>query len=261
VSFKNTIIIATSNIGSNVIQEKLSAQSGTITPEQAAVTFSELTSMLTDELHKFFRPELLNRFDEIVIFKPLAKENMMAIAKLGVMKTGKLLKEQGYGLQITDKAVAKLAEDGYDPVYGARPLRRLIQTAIENPIALQIISKAFIAGDTITVDYDDAKQDFSFVKGAAQQGDANGYTGNPDATGNQSAGTNVTTPTASSIGSSTVPTVDPMSPVTPISPAPPVQTPGVTMPDPAISPVAPVNPMTPPTSPATDGVAQNQAAA
>lgn len=262
VSFKNTIIIATSNIGSNVIQEKLSAQSGTITPEQAAVTFSELTSMLTDELHKFFRPELLNRFDEIVIFKPLAKENMMAIAKLGVMKTGKLLKEQGYALQITDKAVAKLAEDGYDPVYGARPLRRLIQTAIENPIALQIISKAFIAGDTITVDYDDAKQDFSFVKGATQQGDTNGYIGNPDVAGNQSAGINVTTPTASSIGSSTVPTIDPMSPMSPsISPTPPVQTPGVTMPDPAMPPVAPANPMTPPTPPATNGVAQSQSAA
>ncbi len=166
ISFKNTIIIATSNIGSSLIQEKLSSQAQATTPEQAAVQFSELTAMLSDELHKFFRPELLNRFDEIVVFKPLLPEHMSQIAKLGVGKTGKLLKEQGFSLQVSDKAIAELAKDGYDPVYGARPLRRLIQTAIENPIALHIIGKTFVAGDTIMVDYDDAKQDFTFVKGS-----------------------------------------------------------------------------------------------
>lgn len=166
ISFKNTIIIATSNIGSALIQQKLSTQTTATSPEQAATQFSELSSMLSDELHKFFRPELLNRFDEIVVFKPLQPEYMKAIAKLGIGKTAKLLKEQGYTLQVSDPAIAALAKDGYDPVYGARPLRRLIQTAIENPIALQIIGKVFVPGDTITVGYDEAKQDFTFTKGS-----------------------------------------------------------------------------------------------
>ena len=167
ISFKNTIIIATSNIGSGLIQQKLSSQTGEMTPEQQATQFAELSGMLSDELHKFFRPELLNRFDEIVVFKPLLAQHMEGIAKLGVGKTAKLLRDQGFTLQVSDKAIMELAKDGYDPVYGARPLRRLIQTAIENPIALHIIGKTFVAGDTIAVDYDDAKQDFTFNKGAA----------------------------------------------------------------------------------------------
>ncbi len=165
ISFKNTIIIATSNIGSSLIQQKLSTQGQASTPEQEATQFSELSGMLADELHKFFRPELLNRFDEIVVFKPLQAKHMEGIARLGVAKTAKLLKEQGFALQVSDKAVIELAKDGYDPVYGARPLRRLIQTAIENPIALHIIGKTFVPGDTIAVDYDETKQDFVFVKG------------------------------------------------------------------------------------------------
>ncbi|MBI2442640.1 MAG: AAA family ATPase, partial [Candidatus Levybacteria bacterium] len=180
ISFKNTILIATSNIGSNLIQQKLSSQGGGLTPEQQATQFAELTSMLSDELHKFFRPELLNRFDEVVVFKPLQPQHMKEIAKLGVGKTAKLLKEQGYILQVSDKAIDALAKDGYDPVYGARPLRRLIQTAIENPIALHIIGKVFVSGDTIMVDYDDAKQDFTFVKGAPQSADAKDDTGSGD---------------------------------------------------------------------------------
>jgi ATP-dependent Clp protease ATP-binding subunit ClpC len=82
ISFKNTIIIATSNIGSALIQQKLSSETAT-TPEQQAAQFAELTGMLSDELHKFFRPELLNRFDEIVVFKPLLPQYMQEIAKLG----------------------------------------------------------------------------------------------------------------------------------------------------------------------------------
>jgi ATP-dependent Clp protease ATP-binding subunit ClpC len=167
VSFKNTIVICTSNIGSTVIQERLSQEDAGVkkTAEDNAKTFSELTDLVKGELIKFFRPELLNRFDEVVIFKPLLLEHMNGIARLGIGKTAGLLKEQNFGLQITDKAVEKLAHDGFDPVYGARPLRRLIQTAIENPIALEIISKKFVAGDTIVVDFDDATNEFVFSKG------------------------------------------------------------------------------------------------
>lgn len=167
ISFKNTIIVATSNIGSALIQKQLSEESAKNEPDQEKM-FSELTKTLVDELHKFFRPELLNRFDELVVFKPLQKKDMAQIAKLGIDKTQKLLKEQGFSLTISDKAINQLAIEGYDPVYGARPLRRLVQTAIENPIALQIISKAYVAGDTILIDFDETKQEFTFTKAAPQ---------------------------------------------------------------------------------------------
>ncbi len=166
ISFKNTIVICTSNIGSSVIQQHLSAIDGKAkqTPEQVEKSFKELQGIVKDELTKFLRPELLNRFDEVVIFKPLQPEHMAGIARLGIAKTAKLLKEQGFNLQITEKAIAQLAKDGYDPVYGARPLRRLIQTAIENPIALAIISKKFVPGDTIVIDYSDNINEFTFSK-------------------------------------------------------------------------------------------------
>jgi ATP-dependent Clp protease ATP-binding subunit ClpC len=162
ISFKNTIIIATSNIASNLIQEKLGSSVEGITKDQQQAQFAQLASTVSDELHKFFRPELLNRFDEIVMFKPLLKEHMKQVAKLGIDKTAKLLKEQGYSINISDLALTQLSIDGYDPVYGARPLRRLIQTAIENPIAVKIVSKEFVPGDTISVDYSSEKQDYIF---------------------------------------------------------------------------------------------------
>lgn len=172
ISFKNTVIIATSNIGSVLIQQQLSLQSSTINSgefnkQNGSIDpkkFAEIAQQVAGELHKFFRPEFLNRLDEIVIFKPLSQKDMTFIAKLGIQKTQKLLKEQGFGLEISDSALGILAQEGYDPVYGARPLRRLIQTAIENPIALLIIGKAFVANDIIYLDYDAQKQHFTFVK-------------------------------------------------------------------------------------------------
>lgn len=167
ISFKNTIVICTSNIGSAIIQQFLSKQDKAVklTPEQLNKQFAELQKIVKEELIKFLRPELLNRFDEVVIFKPLRPEHMAGIVRLEIAKTAKLLKEQSFGLQITEKAVNKLAKDGYDPVYGARPLRRLIQTAIENPIALAIIARKFAPGDTIVIDYNDNINEFFFTKG------------------------------------------------------------------------------------------------
>lgn len=130
--------------------------------------FAELSKKLMEELTKFFRPELVNRFDGVVIFKPLRKQDMMKIAKINIGKTAKLLKEQGYILEISDKALQKLGDEGFDPVYGARPLRRLIQSVIENPISVDIIGQKFVAGDTIKVDFDEAKGEYTFIKTVTQ---------------------------------------------------------------------------------------------
>lgn len=170
ISFKNTIVVATSNIGSALIQQQLSEKDtgGNESEEAFSKQFSELSAMVNGELRKFFRPELLNRFDDVVIFKPLRRVDMGKIAKLGIAKTAKLLEEQGYYVQTTDGAIAELAKEGYDPSYGARPLRRLIQSSIENPVALLLISKEFVPGDTIVIDYDSTKAAFVFTKGNGQ---------------------------------------------------------------------------------------------
>src|SRR3989344_3662583 len=174
ISFKNTIIIATSNIGSVLIQQQLleniekdkaksasneASQNGQVqetekkdVPNGASQTdeekkFEELSKILLAELRKFFKPELLNRFDEVVIFEPLTQKNMNEVANLGIHATKKLLADQKIDLDISQKGLSQLAKEGYDPLYGARPLRRLIQSSIENPIAILIINKTFIAGD------------------------------------------------------------------------------------------------------------------
>ncbi|MBI5045005.1 MAG: ATP-dependent Clp protease ATP-binding subunit [Candidatus Levybacteria bacterium] len=168
ISFKNTIVIATSNIGSSLIQQQLSEKGEPQSQEAFTKEFSDLTTLVTAELRKFFKPELLNRFDDVVMFKPLRKADMTQIAKLGIGKTAKLLEEQGYHVQTTDAAIAQLAQEGYDPVYGARPLRRLIQSSIENRVALMIIGKEFMPGDTIVIDYNSTKGGFNFSKGGGQ---------------------------------------------------------------------------------------------
>ncbi len=168
ISFKNTVIIATSNLGSAIIQKELSEGGENLSPAEFDKKFALLSKTLMEELHKFFRPELLNRFDELVVFKPLGSKDMGQIAKLNIEKTRKLLKDQGFELQISQSALDELAKEGYDPVYGARPLRRLIQSAIENPISLQIISKNFVPGDIILINFDPAKSEFTFTKSAEQ---------------------------------------------------------------------------------------------
>jgi len=169
ISFKNTIIIATSNIGSALIQQQLSLQKPDSKEEDNKKKFAELTTLLVGELRKFFKPELLNRFDGVVVFEPLTQKNMMDVAKLGIGSTQKLLLMQGIDLDISQPALDRLAKEGYDPVYGARPLRRLIQTAIENPIAILIINKTFVSGDKILIDYDLQKEEFKFAKAPPEQ--------------------------------------------------------------------------------------------
>lgn len=116
------------------------------------------------ELRKFFRPELINRFDEVIIFEPLKFSHMMQIVKLQLESLAKLLEEQDMGFIYTDSAVKEIVRSGFDPVYGARPLRRAIQKLVENPISTLIIEKKVSAGDQILVDFDGENFVFNIEK-------------------------------------------------------------------------------------------------
>lgn len=164
ISFKNTIIITTSNIASQLIQDYLHQ---TNNPNQ-----TPLKKVIMSELSKFFKPELLNRFDEIVVFEPLTPQDMIQIAKLGIESTQIKLKERNITLQVSDSALHELAKEGFDPLFGARGLRRLIQTEIENPISVFLINHNLVEGDNVIVDINNQNGRFIFSK--AQKPQTNG---------------------------------------------------------------------------------------
>ncbi len=143
VNFKNTVIIMTSNLGSEYIIDYY---------ENKGTSYEEMKAMVMDILKKSFRPEFLNRVDEIVVFHSLSKENIIDIAKLQLKYLAERIKERGLELEFTDRAVELLAEKGYDINYGARPLRRTIQNLVETPLAKEIIKGNFKDGDIVVVD-------------------------------------------------------------------------------------------------------------
>ena len=143
VNFKNTVILMTSNIGSMLIQE-------------AAATGADPEPLVQNELRKHLRPELLNRIDEVIVFHALDRAQIAHIVTLLFARTQSLLTERGITLTVTDAAKAYLSEQGYDVVYGARPLKRTIQKLLENPIASAILRGEFTDGDTVVVDLDKA---------------------------------------------------------------------------------------------------------
>ncbi len=147
VDFKNTVIILTSNLGSTTILE------GTDYAGELSETAREEVEAL---LRTSFRPEFLNRLDEKVFFKPLEKSEIGKIVRLLAADLTKRLAEKQLKLVITDKAVEAIVEKGYDPVYGARPLKRYMQHTLETNLAKSILAGGYVAGDTITVDYDTA---------------------------------------------------------------------------------------------------------
>ena len=144
VDFKNTIIIMTSNIGSDVILDIGGDDS----------RYEEMRATVLLALRQNFRPEFLNRIDEIIIFHALTKPQLRQIVTLQMKRVEKLLADQKIGLVLSDEAKDYLAEVGYDPVYGARPLKRVIQREVENPIATKLLEGEFVPGDTIEVSVD-----------------------------------------------------------------------------------------------------------
>jgi ATP-dependent Clp protease ATP-binding subunit ClpB len=147
VSFKNTIIIMTSNLGSNLIQERLT----TITSENRESVMDDVRVKLIELLRQQLRPEFLNRIDDIIVFKPLTEQEIRRIVDIQVDRVTRLMKSNGIGFEITDEAKDWIAKLGFDIVYGARPLKRVIQRYLINPLSSMLLEGRFSSGDTVRV--------------------------------------------------------------------------------------------------------------
>jgi ATP-dependent Clp protease ATP-binding subunit ClpB len=155
VDFRNAVVIMTSNIGSVHIQEMLEERAKK--PETYwAQSNTKLKERMMADLRSFFRPEFLNRIDEIVIFNPLTKELLKQIVEIQVNRMKRYIAEKNVDIRLTEKAKEYFAGIGFDPIYGARPLKRALQREILNPLAMKILDRTFREGDTVLVDY---KQD------------------------------------------------------------------------------------------------------
>jgi ATP-dependent Clp protease ATP-binding subunit ClpB len=141
VDFKNTVIVMTSNLGSHLIQKMTDEGS-----EQALVKIAVMA-----EVKQHFRPEFVNRIDEIVVFHPLDEANIASIARIQLKSLEERLRKLDVKMNVTDAALQVVAKAGFDPVYGARPLKRAIQQQIENPLAKEILSGNYGPGDTVHV--------------------------------------------------------------------------------------------------------------
>ena len=154
VDFTNTVIVMTSNAGSQVIQ-KLTEQGG---------SEEEMRDAVQESLKARFLPEFLNRIDDIVIFHPLNREEIRRIVELQLDRLSGRLEANGLSMTVTDKAIDQIASTGYDPTYGARPLKRVIQSEIENQLASALLKNAYPEGSVVQIDYQDGSYGFSSVQ-------------------------------------------------------------------------------------------------
>ncbi|MFC0308867.1 ATP-dependent chaperone ClpB [Gallibacterium trehalosifermentans] len=146
VDFRNTVVIMTSNLGSDLIQS-----------HTEELSYGEMKELVMSVVGQHFRPEFINRIDETVVFHPLGKENIRAIASIQLGRLINRMQAHGYHLHFSDQALDYLGNVGYDPVYGARPLKRAIQNLVENPLAQQILSGALLPEKTIEISFVDGK--------------------------------------------------------------------------------------------------------
>jgi len=150
VNFKNTIVIMTSNIGSQIIQERLD----TMTEENRDDLMGELRVQLFEMLRQSVRPEFLNRIDEIILFKPLTMSELKKIVELQLQQVQKLISAKNIKLEFSDEAKERLATVGYDPSYGARPLKRVIQKYVINILSEKLLSGEIAEGDEVVIGTD-----------------------------------------------------------------------------------------------------------
>ncbi len=144
VDFRNTVIVMTSNLGSDIIQTMAGDEN-----------YESMKSAVMEVVGQHFRPEFINRVDETVVFHPLGREQIRAITTIQVQYLAERLADRDMRLDISEAALDKLGEAGFDPVYGARPLKRAIQHQLENPLAQKILAGEFVAEDTIVVNVSD----------------------------------------------------------------------------------------------------------
>jgi len=156
IDFRNTVIIMTSNIGSQLILEA---------GEQTADGWKMVEAQVRDQMRLHFRPEFLNRVDDIIVFRQLGREEIGQIVELQLARLRKQLEDRHLGLRIMPEAASLLADEGYDPVFGARPLKRVIQRRLQNPIALELLEGRYAEGDTIRVERNG--QELRFVREVA----------------------------------------------------------------------------------------------
>jgi ATP-dependent Clp protease ATP-binding subunit ClpB len=157
VDFRNTVIIMTSNIGSQLIVDA--------GPQTDDASWGRVEQRVRDELRNHFRPEFLNRVDDIIVFRPLSREDLAAIVDIQLRQLADTLAKRHLRLEVTTEARELIATQGYDPVYGARPLKRVIQRELQNPIALELLEGNFGEGDTVRVER--TGDHLRFVRGSA----------------------------------------------------------------------------------------------
>jgi ATP-dependent Clp protease ATP-binding subunit ClpB len=145
VDFRNTVVVMTSNLGSQRIQEL------------AGDGYEAMKAAVMDVVGQHFRPEFINRVDEMVVFHPLDREQIKLIAGIQLANLRRRVESNGFELEFSDEAMDLIGEAGFDPVYGARPLKRAIQQEIENPLAQKILSGDYAPGDTITVSVEEGR--------------------------------------------------------------------------------------------------------
>ncbi|MGJ3502120.1 Heat shock protein F84.1 [Piscirickettsia salmonis] len=153
VDFRNTVVIMTSNLGSDVIQAA-----------GAELSYEQMRSAVMGVVSQHFRPEFINRIDESVVFHGLSQDNIAKIAEIQLKKLGTRLKDKELGFEVSDAAMNLVTERGYDPVYGARPLKRAVQGLIENPLAERILEGEFVPGDVICIEVNDGGDQVIFNK-------------------------------------------------------------------------------------------------
>ncbi len=162
VDFRNTVIIMTSNVGSHVIEE--SNAIGFSVNQRTRHGQEDVRKRLLESLRQTFRPEFLNRVDDIIVFNTLSQEHLSVIIDLQLDRVRTMLSERGVKLEVTAAAKEAIMHEGYDPAYGARPMRRAIQKLLQDPLALRLLAGDFLAGDTVAADVDDTGGKLTFAK-------------------------------------------------------------------------------------------------
>ena len=159
VDFKNTLIIMTSNIGSKVIEKGGGGLGFELSGENLEDTqYNRIKSLVNEELKQYFRPEFLNRLDEIIVFRQLSRNEVKDIAEIMLKEVFLRIKEKGISLTVSDDFKERLVEEGYNPSYGARPLRRAVMRLLEDSLAEEVLSGRIKDGDKAEVDIDESKK-------------------------------------------------------------------------------------------------------